>query len=69
MPCFCELFAQREGLRFGRSGVAEIERMTSVHRGVFRLVSRPLLGVTLRGLSGALRHGVVLLSRYLPKQV
>jgi hypothetical protein len=29
--------------------------------GAFRLVSRPLLGVTLRGLSGALRHGVVLL--------
>ena len=29
--------------------------------GAFRPVSRPLLGVTLRGLSGALRHGVVLL--------
>jgi hypothetical protein len=39
----------------------EIERLTSVHRGVFRLVSRPLLGVTLRGQTGALRLGVVLL--------
>ena len=37
--------------------------------GVFRLVSRPLLGVTLRGLSGALRLGALLLSRFLPKQV
>src|ERR1700679_1176066 len=35
--------------------------MTSVHRGVFRLVSRPLLGVTLRGQTGARRLGVVLL--------
>src|SRR5271163_4580819 len=35
--------------------------MTSVHRGAFRLVSRPLLGVTLRGQTGALRLGVVLL--------
>jgi hypothetical protein len=43
--------------------------MTLVHWGVFRLVSRPLLGVTLRGLSGALRYGVVLLSRILPEQV
>ncbi len=32
-----------------------------VHWGFIRLVSRPLLGVTLRGLSGALRLGVVLL--------
>ena len=29
--------------------------------GAFRLVSRPLLGVTLRGQTGALRLGVVLL--------
>ena len=69
VPCFWDSLRQREGLRFGRSCAAEIERMTPVHRGVFRLVSRPLLGVTLRGLSGARRHGVVLLSRFLPKQV
>src|SRR5271154_5619657 len=36
--------------------------------GAFRLVSRPLFGVTLRGLSGALRHGVVLL-RFQPLRV
>jgi single-strand DNA-binding protein len=35
--------------------------MTWVHWGASRLVSRPLLGVTLRGQTGALRHGVVLL--------
>ena len=69
VPCFWGLFAEKEALRFGRTCVAEIERMTPVHRGVFRLVSRPLLGVTLRGLSGARRHGVVLLSRVLPEQV
>jgi hypothetical protein len=37
------------------------KRMTSMHLGAFYLVSRPLLGVTLRGLSGALRLGAVLL--------
>jgi len=35
--------------------------MTWVHRGTFPLVSRPLLGVTLRGQTGARRHGVALL--------
>jgi hypothetical protein len=43
--------------------------MTLMHWGVFRLVSFPLLGVTLRGLSDTLRHGVVLLSRDRPEQV
>jgi hypothetical protein len=45
----------------GRTSGAEIERMTSVHWGIFRLGSRPLLGITLRGQTGALRLGVVLL--------
>jgi single-strand DNA-binding protein len=35
--------------------------MTRAHAGIFRLVSRPLFGVTLRGLTGARQHGVVLL--------
>ena len=63
-------------LRLGRTFTAEIESVTSVHRGAFRLVSRPLLGVTLLGQTGALRLGVVLLrlqrpcgSRFLPKEV
>ncbi len=32
-----------------------------VHLGFIRLVSRSLLGITLRGLSGALRHSALLL--------
>src|SRR5882762_1607336 len=43
--------------------------MTSVHWGAFRLVSRPLLGVTLRGQTGARRHGVVLLRLQRPFRV
>ena len=49
------------GLRLGRTPRAETRKLTVVHRGAFRLVSRPLLGVTLRGQTGALRLGVVLL--------
>src|SRR5581483_2833427 len=41
--------------------IAGILPVTSAHLRAFRLVSRPLLGITLRGLSGALRHGVALL--------
>jgi hypothetical protein len=57
----------------------QLERRTSAGRktlkcdscplGAYRLVSRPLLGVTLRGQTCARRHGVVLLSRNLPEQV
>ena len=43
--------------------------MTVVHRGIFRLVSRPLFGVTLRGLTGARRHGVVLLRLQRPSGI
>ena len=55
------LCAREMGCGLGEHSTAEIERLTSVHRGAFRLVSRPLLGVTLRGQTGALRLGVVLL--------
>jgi single-strand DNA-binding protein len=48
MPSFKELLPRCERLPFGRTSAAEIERITLAHRGVFRLVSRPLLGVTLR---------------------
>ncbi len=41
--------------------IAGTRRVTSVHWEFFRLVSRPLLGITLRGLSGAQRLGALLL--------
>src|SRR5271154_2946405 len=56
-----EWVRQEVWLRWGRTLHAWTQRMTTVHLGVFRLVSRPLLGVTLRGQTGALRLGVVLL--------
>ncbi len=49
--------------------VAGRNRVPLARGECFRPISRPLLGVTLRGLSGALRHGVALLSRDLPEQV
>jgi hypothetical protein len=45
----------------GTNSARRDTKVTVVHRGAFRLVSRPLLGVTLRGQTGALRLGVVLL--------
>src|SRR5277367_3809890 len=48
-------------MRFGRTFAAEKRRLTLVHSEFLRLVSRPLLGITLRGLSGALRRGALLL--------
>ena len=48
MPSFWGVFAARKKATVWATLPTEIERMTSVHSGYIRLVSRPLLGVTLR---------------------
>jgi single-strand DNA-binding protein len=60
-PLFGAVFATTKKLRFGRTTAPGSKGWLSVHWGVIRLVSRPLLGVTLRGQTGARRLGVVLL--------
>ena len=56
IPPFAERMPFDRWLRFGQPSAAEVQGVTSVHERAFRLVSRPLLGITLRGLSGALRQ-------------
>ncbi len=55
-PSFHGTIASRNELRFGQTSAAEKREDDFGPEGFFRLVSRPLLGVTLRGLSGALRQ-------------
>src|SRR5260370_39225236 len=43
-----ESLVLEEGLRFGQTSAAETQWVTPVYGGAFRLVSRSLLGVTLR---------------------
>ena len=58
MPSFWRSLDQtRMGCGLGELLPPRSEELTSVHWELFRLVSRPLLGITLRGLSGALRLG------------
>ena len=49
LPTFVKSLPLRMRLRLEQTSRAEMKRMTWVHWGAFRLVSRPLLGVTLRG--------------------
>jgi len=69
LPPFVNSLPLRMRLRLEQTSSAEMKRMTWVHKGAFRLVSRPLLGVTLRGQTGALRLGVVLLRLRRPCRV
>jgi hypothetical protein len=65
-PCFPGTLASRDELLFGRTFAAEKREGDFGPVGVCRSVSRPLLGVTLRGLSGALRLGALLLRLHHP---
>jgi len=49
MPSFSRALASRMGLRFGRTSATEKPTSDFGPTGFIRLVSRPLLGVTLRG--------------------
>jgi hypothetical protein len=49
LPTFVNSLPLRMRLRLEQTSGAEMKRMTWVHWGAFRPVSRPLLGVTLRG--------------------
>ena len=48
-PSFKGILAASVKLRYGRTSAAETRRSDVGPEGVFRFVSRPLLGVTLRG--------------------
>ena len=47
-PSFYGANATRQKAAFGRASTAGVQSVTSAHSGCFRLVSRPLSGVTLR---------------------
>jgi hypothetical protein len=50
-----------KGLRMAQTFAAKERWLNVVQIALCRLVSRPLLGITLRGQSGALRLGALLL--------